>query len=141
MRNSHNQVTDYFERMHTDNEKAYDDMTHTEYAHNRRVHTHEHNCDNDNLDVYNYKGIYYNEETNDNEKNHCEITGAHFKYEDACKKLLTHLEKTQRNDSSDKRHNTEPNQNLAHKKLSDVAKVKIILNYNKKPTISKSRIP
>lgn len=35
-----------------------------------------------------YKGIYYDEEVGENEKNHCEITGAHFKYHDACKKLL-----------------------------------------------------
>ena len=36
------------------------------------------------IDLNNYKGIYFDD---DNEKYSCPITGAHFKFDDICRRL------------------------------------------------------
>jgi len=66
--------------------------------------------------------------------NHCEITGAHFKYDDAYNKLLKLLESKKQDERREERK-MKASKDLLNKKMSEVAKVKIMLNYNKKPTI------
>jgi hypothetical protein len=46
----------------------------------------ESDCEEGGIDLNNYKGIY-NETEEEEEKNHCEITGAHFTFEMACQRL------------------------------------------------------
>ena len=96
-----------------------------------------------------YKGIYFNDEVGENEKNHCEITGAHFKYEEACKKLLSIIEKNKQEEAKDKIMKTNVLSDPKNNKINDIAKVKILLNYNKisnnigtssKPVCSNSNI-
>lgn len=81
-------------------------------------------------DIHNYKGIYFNEEVGDNEKNHWEITGAHFKYDDAYRKLLKIFECQKQLEAKEniKKLASPYIPKTKTNKLNDVAKVKIILN-------------
>lgn len=121
-----------------------------QYSHHQRLYTHENkNHDRDLLETkktksvkrdnqsdhevnhWQYKGIYFNEEVGDNEKNHWEITGAHFKYEDACKKLLNIIEKTKQEEAKEKIAKSNASKDRKQNKITEIAKVKILLNYNK----------
>ena len=99
-----------------------------------RVHTQEENNDEDYFDINNYKGIYFNEGVGEGEKNHWDITGAHFRYEDAVGKLIRLKEKqTKREDTKSQLGKVSPLkiENKPNRTNNNVAKVKIILNYNK----------
>lgn len=103
-------------------------------APHERVHTQEQNYETgDFFDINNYKGIYFNEEMGDNEKNHCEITGAHFRYNDAVHKLARLLGSQPKAEDakSIKRKTSANKQKQSIGKAGNVAKVKIMLDNDK----------
>lgn len=57
------------------------------------------------LDAENYKGIYFGEGAEESTKNHDEETGAHFKFQDACKILMS-LQQERREHSETTRSNS-----------------------------------
>lgn len=107
---------------------------------NDRVHTQENNYDGGEFfDIHQYKGIYYEEEVGDNEKNHCELTGAHFRYEDAIQKLSRLLETQTKHSKAIEQEQKEKSLKMGKvERVNNVAKVKIILGYdNKLDTVKK----
>lgn len=125
-----------------DSSQEFEEETHDRKNPHERVHTQEQNYDGgDYFDIHQYKGIYYNDEVWDNEKNHWEITGAHFKYEDAIRRLQKLLEiQSKQKDKKLVNRDKPPSKLSIQDKINNVAKVKIILNYDKKRLSNKGSI-